>query len=81
MLRHGAIFHEIGDILGRTTESDKHIARMYHLSCIHAMRSFGAKTEYNDKTQAGCALRASLPAFFMIVLQHGTRMLVTLVVR
>ena len=31
MLRHGAIFHEIGDILGRTTESAKHIARMYHL--------------------------------------------------
>ena len=31
MLRHGATFHEIGDALGRTTESIKHIARTYHL--------------------------------------------------
>lgn len=31
MLRHGATFREIGDALGRTTESAKHIARTYHL--------------------------------------------------
>lgn len=31
MLRHGATFREIGDGLGRTTESAKHIARTYHL--------------------------------------------------